>query len=57
MTPAAIPTALPGCMLRPWAAADRVSLVAHANNRKVWRNLTETFPHPYTERDAEQGSA
>lgn len=25
----------------------------HANNRKVWRNLTDMFPHPYTEADAD----
>ena len=25
----------------------------HANNRKIWRNLTEMFPHPYTDADAD----
>jgi RimJ/RimL family protein N-acetyltransferase len=48
-----IGTKIPGCNLRPWRAEDKAALVAHANNRKVWRNLTETFPHPYTEVDAE----
>jgi RimJ/RimL family protein N-acetyltransferase len=24
-----------------------------ANNRNVWRNLTDKFPHPYTEADAD----
>jgi RimJ/RimL family protein N-acetyltransferase len=28
-------------------------LLLHANNREVWRNLTESFPHPYTEADAD----
>ena len=28
-------------------------MVGNANNRKVWRNLTEMFPHPYTEADAD----
>ena len=28
------------------------ALVAAADNRKVWRNLIHTFPHPYTEADA-----
>jgi [ribosomal protein S5]-alanine N-acetyltransferase len=28
-------------------------LVRHANNRKVWRNLTHAFPHPYTDADAD----
>jgi RimJ/RimL family protein N-acetyltransferase len=46
-------TAIPGCVLRPWAAADIPSLVANANNRNVWRNLSEVFPHPYTENDAQ----
>ena len=48
-----LPTALPGCVLRPWRAADRVDLIRHANNRRVWRNMTHTFPHPYTDRDAD----
>jgi RimJ/RimL family protein N-acetyltransferase len=46
-------TAVPGCVLRPWSAADRAALIREANNRKVWRNMTHTFPHPYTERDAD----
>jgi RimJ/RimL family protein N-acetyltransferase len=29
-------------------------LALHANNRKVWRNLRDLFPHPYTEADARQ---
>lgn len=27
--------------------------MTHANNSNVWRNLTEMFPHPYTEANAE----
>jgi RimJ/RimL family protein N-acetyltransferase len=46
-------TAIPGCVLRPWAPADKASLIANANNRNVWRNLADVFPHPYTEADAE----
>jgi RimJ/RimL family protein N-acetyltransferase len=38
--------------LRPWKPGDEESLVWHANNRKVWRNLRDTFPHPYTLADA-----
>jgi len=26
-------------------------MVAHADNRNVWINLRDRFPHPYTERD------
>jgi RimJ/RimL family protein N-acetyltransferase len=49
-----LPTALPSCFLRPWAPADKPSLVRNANNRNVWRNLTASFPHPYTEADADR---
>jgi ribosomal-protein-alanine N-acetyltransferase len=40
-------------ILRPWQDGDRSSLVRFANNRNVWRNLKDRFPHPYTERDAD----
>jgi ribosomal-protein-alanine N-acetyltransferase len=42
------------CVLRPWAAGDELSLVRHANNYKIWRNLRDSFPHPYTPTDAQQ---
>lgn len=48
-----LPTAIQRCVLRPWAPGDKASLIANANNRNVWRNLTELFPHPYTEADAD----
>ena len=47
-----ISTDLTGCCLRPWCKDDLEFLVQHANNRKIWRNLTDQFPHPYTEADA-----
>lgn len=47
-------TSIPDCVLRPWRSGDTAELVVNANSRKVWRNLTESFPHPYTEGDAEQ---
>ena len=40
--------------LRPWYPGDEDSLVRHANNRKVWRNLRDAFPHPYTTADARE---
>jgi RimJ/RimL family protein N-acetyltransferase len=40
------------CLLRPWKEDDAAALVQHANNRKVWRNLRDAFPHPYTAKDA-----
>ena len=35
------------CTLRPWRRGDERALVRHANNRKVWLNLRDGFPHPY----------
>ena len=40
------------CRLRPLRPADAPSLARHANDRDVWLNLRDRFPHPYTERDA-----
>jgi RimJ/RimL family protein N-acetyltransferase len=42
------------CVIRPWRLGDEESLVAHANNYKVWRNLRDRFPHPYTAEDARE---
>jgi [ribosomal protein S5]-alanine N-acetyltransferase len=42
------------CVLRPWRASDEDGLVANANNRAVWLNLRDRFPHPYTAADARQ---
>jgi len=47
----ALPTldlGLPGWCLRAWAATDAPSLAAHADNPRVWRNMADTFPQPYT---------
>ena len=38
--------------LRPWREGDEDSLVRHANNRHIWNNVRDFFPHPYTPRDA-----
>lgn len=40
------------CILRTWRRGDEPSLVKNANNKKIWRNLRDVFPHPYTRRDA-----
>jgi RimJ/RimL family protein N-acetyltransferase len=37
---------------RPLRLDDAQSLVRHANNRQVWRNLRDLMPHPYGEADA-----
>jgi len=39
--------------IRDWRVGDEASLVRHANNHKVWQNLRDAFPHPYTTADAE----
>jgi RimJ/RimL family protein N-acetyltransferase len=36
------------CLVRNWRRSDKASLLRHADNRNVWRNLTHLFPHPYT---------
>ena len=36
------------CLIRPFQTSDRESLVRHANNRRVARNMRDQFPHPYT---------
>ncbi|PTL75561.1 GNAT family N-acetyltransferase [Vitiosangium sp. GDMCC 1.1324] len=41
------------CALRAFQRGDEASLVRHANNRAVWLNLRDRFPHPYTLADAE----
>ena len=40
------------CTVREWRPGDAPSLAKHANNIKVWRNLHDAFPHPYTRADA-----
>ncbi len=41
-----------GLRLRAWRRGDEPALVKYANNRKIWRNLTDRFPHPYRLQDA-----
>jgi ribosomal-protein-alanine N-acetyltransferase len=40
--------------MRPWRPEDLDSLVRHANNRAIWLNLRDRFPHPYTRTDGEE---
>jgi ribosomal-protein-alanine N-acetyltransferase len=47
-----ITTGIDGLTLRRWRAGDIEALVRYANNRNVWINLKDRFPHPYTEVDA-----
>jgi [ribosomal protein S5]-alanine N-acetyltransferase len=39
--------------IRSWSKADASSLQRHANNRKIWLNLRDLFPHPYEMHHAE----
>jgi [ribosomal protein S5]-alanine N-acetyltransferase len=39
----------PQCTVRSLRPEDARSLSHHGNNRKVWLNMRDRFPHPYTE--------
>jgi len=40
-------------MIRNWRPEDAPALVKYADNRKIWMNLRDAFPHPYRPADAE----
>jgi RimJ/RimL family protein N-acetyltransferase len=40
-------------ILRDWQTEDALSIAKYANNRKIWLNLRDGFPHPYSIKDAE----
>lgn len=40
------------CRIRSWRMSDAAALVKYANNRHIWINLRDRFPHPYTRSDA-----
>ena len=48
-----LPLAEAGALLRPFAPADAPALARHANDRGIWLNLRDRFPHPYSLADAE----
>jgi ribosomal-protein-alanine N-acetyltransferase len=43
---------LDSCLLRPLVPGDAATLAQHANDRDIWLNLRDRFPHPYTVEDA-----
>ena|SRR5579871_6248731 len=49
---AIMPIRLTNAAIRSWQIADAESLVLHANNRNISRNLRDRFPFPYTFNDA-----
>ncbi len=42
------------CDVRTFMLSDARSIALHANNRKIWMNLRDTFPHPYRLGDARE---
>jgi RimJ/RimL family protein N-acetyltransferase len=52
MKPQPVRIQLSTCLLREWRRGDEPSLVRHANNPAVWRNVRDSFPRPYTQADA-----
>jgi [ribosomal protein S5]-alanine N-acetyltransferase len=36
------------CTVRPWRRGDEESLTVNADNYKIWRNVRDRFPYPYT---------
>ena len=40
-------------VVRPWRADDAQALQRHANNRNIWLNLRDIFPHRYTIENAQ----
>ncbi|WP_400192700.1 GNAT family N-acetyltransferase [Hymenobacter sp. B81] len=49
-----LPLPVAGARLRPFEPADAPALARHANDRGIWRNLRDRFPHPYELQDAER---
>ena len=42
------------CVVRSFRDTDAEALARHANNRQVWLQLRDRFPHPYTVEDAHE---
>ena len=45
---------LKSCDVRSWRMGDAEPLARHADNHKIWLNLRDAFPHPYTSHDARE---
>lgn len=43
---------LKSSIVRPWSPQDANSLQRYADNRKIWINLRDMFPHPYSPENA-----
>src|SRR5687767_5863977 len=42
------------CHVREWNVEDIAALPRIADDRAIWRNLRDRFPHPYTRAHAER---
>lgn len=40
------------CDVRSWQTSDVDALTRYANNHRIWINLRDAFPHPYTKQHA-----
>src|ERR1051326_9230208 len=40
--------------LREWKKSDSTALAKIANNKKIWDNVRDRLPYPYTEQDAKE---
>jgi hypothetical protein len=40
--------ALSKSVIRPFEATDAAAIAKHSDNRNVWINLNDSFPHPFT---------
>lgn len=49
-----LPTQHPDVELRSYLLNDAAALATIANNDKIWLNLRDAFPHPYTLEDGER---
>jgi ribosomal-protein-alanine N-acetyltransferase len=45
---------LSSCVVRSWRMGDADALVRYGDNYKIWLNLRDAFPHPYTMHDARE---
>ena len=41
-------------VLREWKKSDSTALAKIANNKKIWDNVRNRLPYPYTEQDAKE---
>jgi len=44
---------LPSCFVRTLRASDAESMAQHADDRRIWAQLRDRFPHPYSVADAQ----